>query len=311
VRRSGTAFSHEALFYDDVPAFLDGTVPFIVEGVEAGDAVMVAVDGAKGDALRAALPGVNSHVTILDMKELGRNPGRIISAWATFVTEHASRGRRVRGIGEPIWHGRSPAEIVECQRHEALLNVAFADRRDFLLLCPYDRTLLHDAVLAEAGCSHRVLNQDGEKVPSAAYHGAASPFAGGLTAPDGRVPTMRLGEGGLPELRRRVAERATGFGLDRDRVNDLVLAVTEAGANTLRHAGGAGSFRVWEDDHSLVCEVLDGGRIEDPLAGRLQPAEDQPSGRGLWLINQLCDLVQIRSSETGTVVRMHMSRRRG
>jgi hypothetical protein len=36
------------------------------------------------------------------------------------------------------------------------------------------------------------------------------------------------------------------------------------------------------------------------------PADGQPYGRGLWIANQLCDLVQIRSSAAGTVVRMQM-----
>ena len=44
----------------------------------------------------------------------------------------------MRGIGEPIWADRSPTELIECQCHEALLNVAFAAAGDFHLICPYD-----------------------------------------------------------------------------------------------------------------------------------------------------------------------------
>jgi anti-sigma regulatory factor (Ser/Thr protein kinase) len=36
------------------------------------------------------------------------------------------------------------------------------------------------------------------------------------------------------------------------------------------------------------------------------PDGEQEGGRGLWLINQLCDLVQLRSSPEGTSVRMSM-----
>jgi anti-sigma regulatory factor (Ser/Thr protein kinase) len=35
----------------------------------------------------------------------------------------------------------------------------------------------------------------------------------------------------------------------------------------------------------------------------MPPLSDE-GGRGLWLANQLCDLVQIRSGENGTVVRL-------
>jgi hypothetical protein len=45
-----------------------------------------------------------------------------------------------------------------------------------------------------------------------------------------------------------------------------------------------------------------------PLAGRIRPEIDQASGHGLWLVNQLCDLVQVRTSEHGTVVRAHTRR---
>ena len=43
------------------------------------------------------------------------------------------------------------------------------------------------------------------------------------------------------------------------------------------------------------------------MAGRLRPVLDEPGGRGLWLANQLCDLVQVRTFENGNVVRIHMA----
>ena len=46
-----------------------------------------------------------------------------------------------------------------------------------------------------------------------------------------------------------------------------------------------------------MCEVRD--------AGRERPAIDRDGGRGLWMVNQLCDLVELRSGDMGTVVRIH------
>jgi hypothetical protein len=42
------------------------------------------------------------------------------------------------------------------------------------------------------------------------------------------------------------------------------------------------------------------------MAGRRRPAADALEGRGLWLINQLCDLVEMRSDPSGMTVRMHV-----
>jgi anti-sigma regulatory factor (Ser/Thr protein kinase) len=93
-------------------------------------------------------------------------------------------------------------------------------------------------------------------------------------------------------------------------IGDLVLAVNEVAANSIAHGGGSGTLRVWRDGGALVCEVSDRGHLDDPLADRRRPAPGQDGGRGLWLANQLCDLVQVRSFATGTTVRLHMHRDR-
>jgi len=99
--------------------------------------------------------------------------------------------------------------------------------------------------------------------------------------------------------------RAKGAGLPATRAGDLVLAVNELATNSIRHAGGDGVLRMWHADDALICEVADAGRIADPLAGRRRPPSGQSGGHGLWLCNQICDLVQLRTFATGSVVRLH------
>jgi hypothetical protein len=65
---------------------------------------------------------------------------------------------------------------------------------------------------------------------------------------------------------------------------------------------------LWTEPTKVVCDVRDGGYIRAPLVGRERPTVDWDSGRGLWLANLLCELLQIRSGESGTVVRLHMRR---
>ena len=87
---------------------------------------------------------------------------------------------------------------------------------------------------------------------------------------------------------------------------DLVAAVGELTANSVMHGGGQGMLSLWREDGALLVEVGDRGLIEEPLAGRLRPAAVQDGGRGLWMVNHLCDLVQVRSGWDGTTIRLRM-----
>ncbi len=114
---------------------------------------------------------------------------------------------------------------------------------------------------------------------------------------------------GLEAVRALVAECADRARLDETGKEDLVLSVHELAVNSVRHAGGIGVLRVWTDGEVAVCEVRDGGHIVDPLIGRHRPQPGQLGGWGLWIANQTCDLVQVRSGPAGTVVRVRRSAR--
>jgi anti-sigma regulatory factor (Ser/Thr protein kinase) len=305
----GADFRHEALFYAGEQGFLTGTVPFVLEAVGAGAPILVAVRQVRARALRAALGAASDRVLFADMEELGRNPARIIPAWRDFVEQSLDDGGSVRGVGEPIWDGRGPAEVLECQHHESLLNLAFADTRSFWLLCPYDTDALERDVLEAARCSHPFVAERDASYESDAYVDPATtdgPFAGELSPPPSATDEITFTCAELPTVRAFVAEQAEGSGLNADRAQDLVLAVSELATNSVLHAGGQGTVRVWRQHRELVCEVRDGGRLVQPLIGRERPRPEQASGRGLWLVNQLCDLVQMRSSPKGSAVRLHM-----
>jgi anti-sigma regulatory factor (Ser/Thr protein kinase) len=298
------AFRHEVMLYDSAEAFVDGAAPFIRGAVAAGEPIMVAVGAAKIDLLRARLGEDADQVVFSDMAEVGANPARIIPAWQAFVDAHSDSGRPMRGIGEPIWAERSATELVECQCHEALLNVAFADAPDFHLLCPYDTEQLDGAVIAEAERSHPFV----AGALSGAYRGDDSvpQFAAPLSEPPAQAVEHAITHESLAELRALTTAAAEEAGLAPQRTHDLVLSVHEIATNSLRHGGGRGHLRVWAGSGGLICEVRDHGRIaRQPLVGRVRPALGQSGGWGLWLANQLCDLVQLRELPEGSVVRLH------
>jgi anti-sigma regulatory factor (Ser/Thr protein kinase) len=242
---------------------------------------------------------------------VGANPARIIAAWHEFVDEHGAGGRAIRGIGEPVWAGRSDSELAECHRHESLLNLAFADTPAFRLLCPYDVSALDSGVVEEAKRTHPFMS-DGESFrESGSYRGLeaiSAPFADPLEDAPASAARLTFDADSLGAVRDLVTSRAEEAGFDRETTDALVVAVNEIATNSIRHGGGFGVIRTWDDGRFLLFQVEDGGQIDAPLAGRRQPVLDEPGGRGLWLANQLCDLVQVRTFEDGNVVRIHMAR---
>jgi hypothetical protein len=278
-------FSHEAVLYNGAADFLTRTLPFVQEGLDGDEAVLVVVDAGKIARMREALGADADRVQFADMDAVGLNPARIIPAWQDFVSEHGTEGCALRGIGEPISASRTADQLIECQRHESLLNVAFAGTSPWRLLCPYDVTALSPVVIDEALRSHPFVLDDGLPTPSAAYRGldaSAAPFDAGLPPPAEPVMTHEFDVDSLSDVRRVVKTHARDAGLADGDASDLALAVHEIAANSARHGGGNGVLT---------------------LTGATR-------GRGLWLANHLCDLVQIRSLPTGGVVRLHKFRTR-
>jgi anti-sigma regulatory factor (Ser/Thr protein kinase) len=302
-------FRHEALLYAGLDGFLDAVLPFVNEARACEEPILVVVDGEKIARLREAVADESEGVEFADMAAVGANPARLIPAWRDFVSDRSAPGRRVRGVGEPIGPERSGAALTECHRHESLLNLAFADAEDFWLLCPYDVSAVDSSVLAEAERTHPYVLAAGVERPSAGYPGLealAVPFADPLPEAPADVPELRFDRGSLDALRNAVARRAARAGATPPQVEDLILAVHEVATNSVRHGGGLGLLRIWEEGDTLVCDIRDAGRLVDPMAGRVRPPSGRFGGYGLWLANQLCDLVQVRTFDAGTVVRLHM-----
>jgi anti-sigma regulatory factor (Ser/Thr protein kinase) len=306
-------FCHEALFYAGREEFLQNVVPFVTEGLAAQEPILVAVGSEKIADLREALGAKARRINFADITEIGRNPARIIPHWRGFLDEHLSAGRPVRGVGEPIWGGRPSGEVVECQLHERLLNVAFAESGPWKLLCPYDIGALPAEVVQEARRSHPMVITAGQRETSPPYLPAQHSVAQlerALPEPAGPVAQLDFepGPGALWAVRAFVADQARLAGLTEAGTDSLVVSVNELATNSLRHGPGRGTLRLWREEGSMVCEVRDDGSFAPaPLVGRQRPSLEQTGGRGLWLANQLCDLVQIRAGETGTVIRLHVN----
>ncbi|QMU77063.1 sensor histidine kinase [Streptacidiphilus sp. PB12-B1b] len=306
---SGDGFRHELYPYAGEAEFLSGALSFIDDARAGRELVLVAVADSKEQMLRAELEGSGAadSVSFMDTTALGRNPARLIPAWQDWIAKRATEGHQVRGISESSWADRSTAEAGELHYHEWLLNLAFARSPAWWLLCPYDTAALEPTVLEAAERCHPLLLSAGNHGPSSGFVDEPYAFAE-LGSPCDPLQELDFRRGELAAVRARVTACATEHGLEGARLRELLIAVTEVASNSIKYGGGRGSLRVWAEETSLVCEFRDSGHLEDPLIGRIRPTVDQIGGRGMWLVQQLCDLVQIRSTaETGTVVRLHVA----
>jgi anti-sigma regulatory factor (Ser/Thr protein kinase) len=299
----GSGIRHVAWFYRTPAEYLSAIEEFVRAGQGRGEPVLVAVPRAHFPPGWVAPDG--PHVTITDMAEMGRNPARIIPVLRAFCDRNP--GQRVRYLGEPAWPSRSAAELQEIARHEALINLALANA-EISILCPYNGALLPQSVVTDARATHPAELREGTECASPSYRGPADYLAKldkPLLAP-ATAESLEYGRD-LRPVRALVAAEAQRAGLDPSRCTDLVIAASEVAANTLRHTSGTGIIRLWSADQEVLCQIEDSGFIADPLAGHRRPVSSRPGGQGLWLVNQVCDLAEISTSELGTTIRLHTS----
>jgi anti-sigma regulatory factor (Ser/Thr protein kinase) len=296
---TGGGFSHEAVLYRQPAQYRSAVLGFVRDGLARSEPVLVALPAAAAEAIRGDL-GEHPDLVFADMGQLGRNPGRIIPAVWDFADRHG--GRPVRFVSEPVWPGRSAAEIRATVAHEAMINLAFAGV-PVAVMCPYDVGRLAPNVAASAARTHPVLHMaDGTRDSPDYAAGRIPRFP--LSRPPARAQRFDY-TADLRSVRASVSRYAQDAGLTADRLPDLVIAVGEVIANTLRHTSGGGTVCIWHTRSEVICQISDTGHITDPLVGLRRPLG--PGGLGLWVVNQVCDLVELRTGERGTTIRMHMS----
>jgi anti-sigma regulatory factor (Ser/Thr protein kinase) len=296
---------HTALLYHSEREYVDLLGRFITEGLERAQPVLVAVPGDNLASLRGALGDAATHVTMADITEFGRNPGRILAAELAFIQRHP--GQHTRIIGEPVWAGRTASEYPACLHHEALANIAFAGY-DATVVCPYDASRLDSSVLADACVTHPLIWQGGSRNDSLQF--ALDAALEHCNQPLGTNPaavTYTVNEpADLAGARRCGGRYGRLLGMSEDRVADLLLIVTELATNSLHHADGTCRLAFWYEAGHIVCGARDMGRWTDPLAGRRPPRAKGLGPYGLFVVNAIADLVRTHTSPAGTTIHAYL-----
>ena len=290
---TGGGFSHEAVLYRQPEHYQSAVLGFVRDGLTRSEPVLVALSPPAAEGIRGHLDE-HPDLAFADMDQLGRNPGRIIPAVWDFADRHA--GRPVRFVSEPVRPGRPAAETRAAVTHEAMVNLAFA-AASVSVMCPYDASRLAPEVTASAARTHPVLHTQDGTSDSPDYAAGHVPRRWPLSRPPGRAQRLEY-TSDLRAVRAAVSRYATDAGLADERLPDLIIAVGEVIANTLRHTAGGGTVFIWSTRSEVICQVSDSGRIKDPLVGLRRPAGPADSGSG-WSTRS----VTWSSSEPGSAAR--------
>ena len=307
---TGSRYVHDALLYDDRQQLVDTTVPFLLDGLAAGDAAVVAAGTGTASAIRDALDG-DPRVHVLERGDVYR--ARTPSAITTFrrlAEERVAGGaRQVRVVGE-VDFGVTERDWLEWMRYEAVINAALADW-PLWGLCVFDTRTLPEPVLESALRTHSSVATPAGRSPNPDFVQPAD-YLRQLPVPVEPLEAAppRLWARDVADfigLRHAVAAELATVHASRDLIEDYLLAVDEMTSNALRHGKPPVSLRLWVGEDRIVCSIDDGGQgSTDPFAG-YGPAHGEDlsrGGMGLWLARQLCDHVDLAADDDGARVRL-------
>jgi anti-sigma regulatory factor (Ser/Thr protein kinase) len=279
------ALRHNALVYESVDEYVQLSVAFLREGLQAGEAAVVAHTRPGLALMREALGQDAQAVTFVDVSAAYTRPAKTLAAYHALYATELGRAAAVRAVAD-VQFGPEQREWERWTGYEAAFNRSFAHLPAWVL-CTYDTTALPDPVREGVWRTHPEVVTGGSWTPSDRFEDAARLLRPAAGAP-GRLAELRpMPTGsGVEEFREHLAHVAAAQGVPSAKLLDLLLAATEVWVNASVHGGGVAAVRVGRAGGRFVCEIVDrGAGFDDPLAGYLAP---RPGiGTGLWVARQL------------------------
>jgi len=307
-----TSYTHEALFFDSRRALLEAAVPWLREGLQAGEDVALVCSDENNAALADAL-GPDPHVMVLPRTRIYHRAVDAVAFYHDLFTARVAAGQpRVRLVGEVGFDTRPQGHDEWC-RYEAVCNHALAPL-PLWSLCAYNTQALPRPLLDTAWVTHPWLRAGGERARNGDFVQPArllGSLARPLEPPAAEAATVTLTElGELPGLRRWLQTRLADAQVGTEAAENAVLAVDEVAANGLRHGRPPVHVALWLTPARAVCDITDrGAGIIDPLAGYTPPDPVRllEGGVGLWMTRRLCEDVTTGRTATGFTVRLTLA----
>ena len=162
-------FEHRLLTYGSDEAYLDAAIPYIAEGLERSECLLVVTTPAQIALVREALDVRSEQVEFADSAEWYSSLGGALNRYRAFVKQKFEAGAAwIRMVGDPVWAARSRAEITAWFRYESLVNLAFASA-PATIVCPYDTRSVPPEVVADARRTHPEVAQGSLAMGGPAY----------------------------------------------------------------------------------------------------------------------------------------------
>ncbi|MFC6090413.1 anti-sigma factor RsbA family regulatory protein [Saccharothrix lopnurensis] len=299
--RGHEGYYHETAFYGGDADFQDLVVPFLDEGVSAGEPVLVAC-GAVNERLVRDRVADPSGVRFLPGADQYARPTETVLEYRKLFAEYAGVAQ-IRVVGD-VPHPGTGAPWDWWSRYEAAVNDLFAE---FPLwgLCPYDLRTTSADVLADVLRAHpRVAGAGGHLVNPDYRETWTWPRACPDPLETGH-PLVDLLDPSPAEARHAVSAACVATRLTRDELDDIVYAASEAVTNALTHGKPPARLRVWADGARVVVAVSDRGEgPTSPAAGLVPTERTTTAGLGLWLTHRTCREVSLGRDENGFTIRL-------
>ncbi|MCU1400732.1 MAG: sle [Acidimicrobiales bacterium] len=162
-------FQHQVLSYASDEEFLEGAVPFLIEGITRSHSVLAVTTQAKTVLLRDALDDRAEGITFADWADWYRSPRNALARYTAFVKDEFAAGANwIRVVAEAAWEHQSEAEIAAWTRYESLVNIVFASS-PATIVCTYDTRLFPIDACADACRTHPMLTDGGQATVSPTY----------------------------------------------------------------------------------------------------------------------------------------------
>jgi transcriptional regulator with XRE-family HTH domain len=162
---------HRLLTYGSDEDYLAAAVPFLADGAERSDPLLVVTTRDQTQLLRDSLADRAEAVEFADSAEWYRSPATAMQGYLTFVNEQLDAGASwIRVVAEIAPERRSDAEIPAWTRYESFVNVAFSSA-PATVVCTYDDRSWPEDVIADARRTHPVVVEGADAAVNGDYRG--------------------------------------------------------------------------------------------------------------------------------------------